>query len=201
MSRNQTITPSGIARSFGDNEMIVSKTDLKGHIRYVNDVFIRVSAFPESELIGAPHNVIRHPDVPAGVFLLLWQTISAGKEIFSFLNNLARDGAHYWVFAHVTPSFDVSGRLVGYHSTRRTLPTELLPGIEKIYREVRDAERRIANAHQAAEAGLTLLTERLAEYGGYEQWVWSVAQSASRHHGVAHTAAQRQAGASWRAAA
>lgn len=195
MSHTSSVTPSGIARTFDANEMIVSKTDLKGHIRYVNDVFIRVSAYQERDLIGAPHNLIRHPDVPAGVFLLLWQTIGAGKEIFSYLNNLARDGAHYWVFAHVTPSFDPAGRVVGYHSTRRNVPPQLLPGIEKLYAEVRAAERKVHNQHQAAEAGLALLTERLEEFGGYEQWVWSVAASANSSSTPVTTTATRRAAA------
>ena len=68
---------------------------------------------------GQAHNIIRHPDMPRCVFDLLWKTIAGGEEIFAYVKNMAKNGDHYWVFAHVTPTFDAGGRIMGYHSNRR----------------------------------------------------------------------------------
>ncbi|MEO1982112.1 MAG: PAS domain-containing protein, partial [Fuerstiella sp.] len=114
-----TVKPTGRERTFREDEIIVSKTDLKGIITYTNQVFARVAGYSEQELLGQPHNLIRHPDMPRCVFKLLWDTISQGNEIFAYVINLCRNGDHYWVLAHVTPSFDAAGKITGYHSSRR----------------------------------------------------------------------------------
>ena len=113
------IRPTGQERTFGVDELIVSKTDPRGVITYANDVFLRVSGYEMDEVVGRPHNLIRHPDMPRAVFQLLWDTLSSGRELFAYINNLAQDGAHYWVLAHVTPSYGPGGRVIGYHSNRR----------------------------------------------------------------------------------
>ena len=77
------VAPSGRESPFGEDEIIVSKTDLKGRITYANDVFLRVSAYSLNEVVGAPHSIIRHPEMPRCVFKLFWDTIAAGKEIFA----------------------------------------------------------------------------------------------------------------------
>jgi PAS domain S-box-containing protein len=134
-------TPTGKELSFGDDEVIVSKTDLKGRIAYGNEVFLRISGYPEAEIIGAPHSILRHPWMPRCIFKLLWDKIEAGEEIFAYVVNMAKGGDHYWVFAHVTPTFDSDGKTIGYHSNRRK-PTKtqiqtasdlykLLTGIEQ----------------------------------------------------------------------
>ena len=76
------ITPTGVEKTFQPDQIIVSKTDLQGRLTYVNDLFVEISGYQESELIGQPHNVIRHPSMPRSVFRLLWERISAGQEIF-----------------------------------------------------------------------------------------------------------------------
>ncbi|HPV77190.1 MAG TPA: PAS domain-containing protein, partial [Gemmatimonadaceae bacterium] len=96
ITRSQVV-PSGRERSFGEDEIIVSKTDLQGKITYANDVFIRVSGYEEDELLGAPHSIIRHPDMPRAVFKLLWDTLATGREVFAYVNNMARNGDNYWV--------------------------------------------------------------------------------------------------------
>jgi len=105
------VTPIDHEISFGENEFIVSKTDLKGNITYGNELFIKISGYDEKEFIGAPHSILRHPDMPRAVFALLWKQISKGEEIFAFVKNLAKDGSFYWVKAHATPSFDDNGKL------------------------------------------------------------------------------------------
>ncbi|MFN8193464.1 MAG: methyl-accepting chemotaxis protein [Nocardioidaceae bacterium] len=132
--------PTGVERTFGADEIIVSKTDLQGRLTYTNDVFIRVSAYDEHDLMGQPHNIIRHPDMPGGVFKLLWDTIGPGSEIFAYVLNLADDGAHYWVLAHVTPSRDTSGAVVGYHSNRRLPSPAAIREVEPLYRTLLSEE-------------------------------------------------------------
>lgn len=98
MGRNRP-TPTGVERRFGEDELIVTKTDLKGRITYCNEVFVRMSGYTEQECLGEPHNIIRHPDMPRCVFKLLWDTIQGGQEIFAYVLNLSKNGDHYWVLA------------------------------------------------------------------------------------------------------
>ena len=103
MTTTATITPTGVAREFGKDELIVTKTDLKGRILYANRLFVELSGYPEHEVVGRPHSMVRHPDMPRCIFELLWRSIQAGEEIFAYVKNLSANGDHYWVFAHVTP--------------------------------------------------------------------------------------------------
>lgn len=169
------ITPTGVERMLAPEEIIVSKTDPRGHLTYVNDSFLAISAYTDEDLIGRPHNVIRHPDMPRSVFRLLWDTISAGEELFAYVVNLASDGAHYWVLAHVTPSFDESGAIIGYHSNRRAPSRQALQRIIPLYQSLVAEERLHANARDAAEAGMRKLEQVLRECGQtYEELVWSL---------------------------
>lgn len=165
----RTVQPSGREISFDDSEFIVSKTDLKGHITYANRTFLKISGFDEEDILGAPHSVIRHPDMPRCVFKLLWEKLTAGKEIFAYVNNLAKNGDNYWVFAHVTPSYDSGGSPVGYHSNRRVPDRKVLEGtIIPLYRGLLDVEAQapdrkvgLAQSHQRI---LDLLQEKGMDY-------------------------------------
>lgn len=176
--RMQTrITPNGREISFGTDEIIVSKTDLRGIITYANDIFKKVSGYTESEIIGQPHNVIRHPDMPGCVFKLLWDTLQSGSEIFAYVVNLSRDGSAYWVFAHVTPSRDRSGRVIGYHSNRRVPHPDALPKVKSLYAELLSVERRHTQRTEAVNAGTRLLLDKLAAAGvTYPQFVFSLSE-------------------------
>lgn len=156
----QPVAPTGNERHFGDEEIIVSKTDLKGRITYANDVFQRISGYNEPELLGAPHSLIRHPGMPRSVFKLLWERIAAGEEIFAYVNNLARNGDNYWVLAHVTPTFGAGGEIVGYHSNRRTPDRNAIEKIAPLYEELVAIERGDPNAKE----GLRKSSERLAAF-------------------------------------
>lgn len=171
----QNITPSGVEKTFRPDQIIVSKTDLQGRLTYVNDLFVEISGYPESELVGQPHKVIRHPDMPRSVFGLLWEKITAGEEIFAYVMNLSADGSHYWVLAHVTPTFDVSGKVVGYHSNRRTADREVVEVITALYQRLSAAERRHSGAREAATAGRELLDQELDAAGlSYDEYVWAL---------------------------
>ena len=172
MSR-PAITPTGVEKTFRADQIIVSKTDPQGRLTYVNDLFVEISGYPESDLIGQPHNVIRHPAMPRSVFRLLWERISSGQEIFAYVVNLSADGSHYWVLAHVTPTFDGSAGIVGYHSNRRTASAEAITEVSALYQRLIAEESRHGNARDAVEAGRMLLEQELAAAGvTYDEFVW-----------------------------
>lgn len=169
------VQPTGIECPFDANELIVSKTDLKGRITYANDVFIRLSKFPRAEVIGAPHSLIRHPHMPRTIFKLLWDTIQAKKEVFAYVVNMACDGDHYWVFAHVTPTLDANRNIIGFHSNRRKPDRAQITRIEALYRQLRDEENRHRNAKDGMLAGYALLMNMIKDRGvEYDEFVFSV---------------------------
>ena len=169
------VRPSGVENLLGEEELIVSKTDLKGRITYANDVFVRMAKYSYKELMGAPHSIIRHPDMPRCVFKLLWDTLEAKQEIFAYVVNLAKDGSHYWVFAHVTPTFDERGNIVGYHSNRRRPDTAQVERIKPIYQALREQEARHANAKEGMRAGFEMMVGLLKQQGvAYDEFVLSL---------------------------
>ena len=173
--RRLATPPTGRERHFGDDEIIVSKTDARGIITYANEVFLRVAGYTEAEVLGQPHNLIRHPDMPMCVFKVLWDTISSGKEIFAYVVNQAKCGDHYWVLAHVTPTRDESGKIIGYHSNRRTAHPDAVRTIEGIYRELRRVEAAHSNSDAAMQAGIEHLLKTLASVGmSYDEFVFSL---------------------------
>lgn len=173
--RRVTIQPTGEERRFGEDEIIVTKTDLRGVITYANDVFLRVSAYGESDVLGKPHSIVRHPDMPRAVFKRLWDTIATGEEMFAYIMNLAADGAHYWVFAHVTPSFNEAGRVVGYHSNRRVPDRAAVNEVQAVYTQLRGAERAARSGKQAVEESCARFDRVLAERGqSYDEFVWQL---------------------------
>lgn len=133
-------SPNDNELSFSSSEIIVSKTDTKGKITYGNKLFIELSKYSESDLIGKPHSTIRHPDMPRTIFWLLWDRIQSGTEIYAYVKNLSADGSYYWVLANVTPSFDPKGNIIGYYSVRRkpnkeVLEKEIIPLYKKLLEE------------------------------------------------------------------
>jgi len=162
-------------QKFNPDEIIVSKTDPKGILTYVNDVFIRISGYTEDELIGRPHSLIRHPHMPRCIFRLLWETIADGREIFAYVNNRCKNGDHYWVLAHVTPTTGPGGRIVGYHSNRRVPSPEALAAIVPLYKRLLDEEQKQPTSKAAVEAGTRLLNSILSETGkSYDQFILSL---------------------------
>ena len=124
------------------NDFIVSKTDLKGRITYCNKIFMQLAKYSEEELIGAPHNIIRHSDMPRIVFKLLWDRIQNKEEIFAYVKNLSKDGGYYWVYANVTPSLDASGNLIGYYSVRRKPSEEGIRACVGLYAKLIEEEKK-----------------------------------------------------------
>ncbi len=156
--------------SFNENEIIVSKTDLKGRITYGNEVFIKLSGYEERELLGKPHNIVRHPQMPKCIFKLLWERIQSGEEIFAYVVNQAKNGDHYWVFANVTPSFDNNGKIIGYYSVRRKPKSDALKTIQALYATLINAEKS-----GGVNASVKYLEETLHSKGkNYDEFILSL---------------------------
>jgi PAS domain S-box-containing protein len=173
--RAALVKPSGEERLLAADEMIVSKTDLKGVITYANQPFCRMAAMPEEELIGQPHNIIRHPDMPRCVFKLLWDTLATREEVFAYVLNLAADGAHYWVFAHVTPTYDRAGQVIGYHSNRRCPDRQAITTVSGLYAQLKSEEQRNSSSAAGLAASTAMLVDLLTSQGiSYDELVWKV---------------------------
>ncbi|MCB9991703.1 MAG: PAS domain-containing protein [Rhodospirillales bacterium] len=176
MDQSGNLSLTGHERTFSNDEIIVSKTDLKGRITYANRTFMHLADYEEQELLGAPHSLIRHPDMPRCVFKLLWDTLEAKKEIFAYVVNRSKNGDHYWVFAHVTPSFDGSGNINGYHSNRRVPNRKVLNDtIIPLYKTLLDVENQSANRKDGMNRGYAVLEQLLQEKGvGYDELIFSL---------------------------
>jgi len=125
----------------GDNDFIVSKTDTKGFITYVNRIFVNMAGWSRKELIGANHNIIRHPDMPKIAFKVAWDLISSKQEFFGFVKNLRKDGGYYWVLAYITADVDLKGNIVGYTSFRKKPSRKAIETITPIYEALVNAEK------------------------------------------------------------
>jgi len=169
------VTPTNNERTFSEDEIIVSKTDLSGHITYANRVFLDVALYRESEVLGAPHSMVRHPDMPRSVFKLLWDTIQEKHEIFAYVKNMAKNGDFYWVFAHVTPSFSATGEVSGFHSNRRLPRRDAVEKVDGLYRELLAEENKHGDRKQGMNAGFDKLVALLNDSGAtYDEFVHSL---------------------------
>jgi PAS domain S-box-containing protein len=107
-----------------EDEFIISRTDLKGIITYANEAFAEMSGYKVEELVGKPHNIVRHPDMPKSVFKELWETVSQEKNWTGFVKNRRKDGGYYWVSAEVSGVYK-NGELKEYKSIRHPVSAEL----------------------------------------------------------------------------
>ncbi len=171
MPRNTSLTHQ--ERTFDDDDLIVSKTDLKGHITYCNPLFLSLADYTEKEMLRQPHSIIRHPEMPRSIFKRLWETVQSGKEIFAYVVNRSRNGDHYWVNAHVTPSFDASGQIVGYHSNRRKPDRSILEEkVMPLYAKILAEEQKHGDRKKGMQAGYDLLQSMLRDHGvDYDEFV------------------------------
>jgi PAS domain S-box-containing protein len=135
MRLNEPIT--AVETELVGDEPIMSRTDANGQITFVNHVFEEVSGFSEAELIGAPHNLVRHPHMPAQAFANLWATIKAGRPWDGLVKNRAKNGNFYWVRANVTPLVE-NDAVVGYISIRSRPSRDAVAAAEQTYRAIRE---------------------------------------------------------------
>jgi hypothetical protein len=172
----QPTSLTGHERTFPSDDVIVSKTDLKGRITYANRVFLNIAQLDLKQALAAPHSIIRHPDMPRCVFKFLWDRIQAGHEVFAYVVNRSMNGDHYWVFAHVTPSYGPDGALAGYHSNRRVPSRAAIDNvIRPLYAELLAEERRHANGKEGMNAGFAMLVSKLKAAGvDYDRFIFSI---------------------------
>lgn len=157
-------------RKMNENDFIVSKTDLKGNITYCNRIFMDMAEYSEEELLGKPHNIIRHKDMPKAVFKLLWTRIQNKEEVFAYVLNKTKNNNEYWVFANVTASLDTRGRIIGYYSVRRKPNSKAIEIIKPLYEKMIQAERS-----GGVVASTKLLTDVLNEKGmSYDELIIAI---------------------------
>jgi hypothetical protein len=126
-----------------------------------------MAGYPPADLIGANHNLIRHPDMPKIAFKLVWDLIQNKDEFFGFVKNLSADGSYYWVFAYITADLDTNGNITSYTSVRRKMPQSAIDIITPIYKQMVDAERS-----GGMEASKKLLEDLLEQHGlGYREFI------------------------------
>ncbi|MEA1917795.1 MAG: PAS domain-containing protein [Campylobacterota bacterium] len=156
--------------TFSKDEFIISKTDLKGKITYCNELFIEVSQYNEDELLGAPHSLLRHPDMPSVIFAHLWSELQLGHEVFAYVKNRNKLGKFYWVLAFVTPSFNEKGELFEYFSVRRVPASQdIIETIDSLYSKLLLEEKRAG-----LSASQALLNKILEDKGvSYEEFIFS----------------------------
>jgi len=127
---------------FSKKKFIVSKTDIKGNIIFTNKNFSEVSGYNEAELVGAAHNILRHPDMPQAVFFLVWQNLLAGRSISGIVKNLAKDGRYYWVIADLEPKFDKKGNIIALTAFRRAAPQNVIDAATELYATMLAIEKK-----------------------------------------------------------
>ncbi len=144
-----------------DIDIVVSKADEEGNITYGNPIFVKLSGYSQDELIGSPHSILRHPDMPKTIFKFLWDNLKAKKEIKVFVKNKTKDGNFYKVFAVVRPALNPNGTLRNYTSTRRRSNPKAWDIIEPLYKELKEIED-----NQGIEEAENRLLEFIKEQGG-----------------------------------
>lgn len=152
-------------KALNENDFIVSKTDIKGYISYCNRIFVEMAGWSRFELIGANHNIIRHPDMPKVAFKILWDLLQAKKEFFGFVKNLRKNGGFYWVLAYITPDLDLNGNIIGYTSFRKKPSLKGIEFLTPVYKELVAAERSggISASYELLKKTLNATDENIIE--------------------------------------
>lgn len=134
---------------FNDREVLIdpsktlmTKTSAQGILEYANEYFMEVTGFTQKELIGKPHQVIRHPDMPQCIYHVINEHLSTGKNVNAVLKNITKDGKYYWVIVDLEANVDENGTLVSYYSRRKAIPKNFIPKIEKFYNNLKMIEQR-----------------------------------------------------------
>ncbi len=121
---------------------IMSKTDTRGIIEYANEYFMEISGYEEFELMGQPHNIIRHPDMPKTIFKLMWDSIEKGQNIHAFVKNMAKDGRYYWVLTNFEIKKDAEGNVISYYARRKAAPRNAIYEIDRLYYILKSIENK-----------------------------------------------------------
>jgi len=144
--------------SFSKKKFIVSKTDIKGNILFINKNFSDISGYTEDEIIGEPHNVLRHPDMPRSIFFLVWNSLLSGREVSGVVKNLAKSGEYYWVIADFSIKRDNYGKIQSFTAFRRAAPDQVIEEIDDLYKTMLNIEKK-----HGMEGALSYLESYLEE--------------------------------------
>jgi len=168
------VQPKNIETKFDVNEIFFSSTDLKGIIKAGNRVFFRISQYSPEEMIGKPHNIVRHPDMPKIIFKLLWDFIKNKKIIIAYVKNLAKDGSYYWVLAIVLPIVGKDGKIKKYLSIRIKPTSDYFNVIPELYKKLLKMEKRYE-----MEDIFSFLQEEIKKLGfeSYEDFMYAALRS------------------------
>ena len=131
---SRTVFASNVEVPFPEGRLIVSRTDLEGILTHANDAFVELSGWERDDLIGKPHHILRHPDMPKAAFKDLWDTVEAGKKWHGYVKNLRKDGSYYWVYATAVPNIR-QGKIAGYTSVRRKPSRTRIEALIPVYRD------------------------------------------------------------------
>jgi PAS domain S-box-containing protein len=151
---------------------IMSQTDTNGIIEFANDYFMEISGYSEAELLGKPHNIIRHPDMPKIIFKLMWERLQSGRSIYALVKNRAKSGRYYWVTTQFNIKYDPTRKkCIGYLGYRQAANPKAVKGIEPLYAKLLEIEK--AEGMGASEK---YLIEFLATQGkSYDEYIHSLA--------------------------
>jgi PAS domain S-box-containing protein len=152
------------------NLTLVSKTDKFGNIKYCNDAFVNVSGYEEFELVGKPHNIIRHPDMPSVIFKLLWKNLRQGNDFHAVVKNLSKTGRYYWVITQFEIQKDENGEITDYIGRRRAVADEVADTFDKLYFKLKKIEENVS-VDSAEDYLIGFLDDRKQTYEEYLQEV------------------------------
>ncbi len=160
--------PTNKEISLDTKRYIVSKTDPKGIITYGNDYFVEISGYKQAELIGKPHNIIRHPDMPKILFKLMWERIQTGQQMVAVVKNLAKDGRYYWVYTEFESKKDrLTNNIISYTAFRKAAPRQAVETLQPIYAKLLEIE-----AESGMEGSRKYLLDFLESKGlSYDEYI------------------------------
>jgi len=124
------------------NEMTISRTDIDGNILYYNHTFVKISGYKKSELLYAPHSILRHPDMPKAIFYIIWQTLLSGRSTHAIIKNFTKDGNYYWLLIEFIVQKDNQNSIVSFLSHGKQAPQYAVDIIEPIYKDLLEIEKK-----------------------------------------------------------
>ncbi|AWM14334.1 PAS domain-containing protein [Flavobacterium sp. NRK F10] len=168
MEEIQRPTPIDKEVVWDKSKILMSKTDKFGTIEYANDAFVDVSGYEDYELVGKPHNIIRHPDMPKVIFKVLWDNLKKGNNFHAIVKNLAKSGRYYWVITDYEVVEDQNGEIINYIGRRTAVPDDVVSkSIEPLYKKLLQIEE--ASGVESCEKYLTGFLEE--EGKSYDEYV------------------------------
>ena len=172
MSEKFKLRPLDIEVPVDSKKEILSETDATGKTTYANAYFVELSGYPEEELMGKPHNIVRHPDMPKTVFKLLWDNLKAGKEYKAIVKNRRKDGKYYWVYSEYKPLYNETKQIRGYRSHRWPVPKKTLEDVESLYQKLVNLEESKSQKDAEMFLELKLHNDGYQDYSAFIEAIY-----------------------------